>query len=471
LRKNRQANHNQTRPCAGIIVAVTVSVSPAFAQSQIPSSLVPAQQTPPPSSSLGPAPPTVTFQRALARAQRNEPQLLAALNAANLAREDSIQARTAVYPTFGARSDYLNTQGNEKLPSGRYVTNDGVHVYREWATLHQDLSPGTITRTGVQRAAALEAVARARAEIARRGLVVTVTKAYYGLVNAQRKYATAQLALEQARRLLTITQDLERGGEIPHSDVVKAQIQYNAQDQAFREAQLVMGTTRLDLAVLLSPDFDQNFQVVDDLHITSALPPFPEIQSLARRQNPDLRVAMESLRSVSIDVTLARQAFLPTLALDLVWGIEANQVGWNTVVAAATQLGRLPSAGYFLTGSLTLPIWDWGARKSKLRQAELRREQANVELSAAQRQLLRNLSGYYEEAQTARGELDLLRQSADLATENLRLNALRYQSGEATILELVDAQNTLNQARNAYDDGLVRSRLALANLQILTGTF
>jgi outer membrane protein TolC len=413
----------------------------------------------------------VTLQTALERAQRNEPQLLAAFNAANLAREDTIQARAALYPAFGARSDYLNTQGNGKLPSGRYVTNDGVHVYREWATLHQDLSPGTVTRTGVQRAAALEAVARARAEIARRGLVVTVTKAYYGLVNAQRKYATAQLAVEQAHRLLTITQDLERGGEAPHSDVVKAQIQDNAQVQAFREAQLAMGTARLDLAVLLSRDFDQSFQVVDDLHLSSALPSFAEIQGLARRGNPDLRVAMENLRSASFDVTSARQAFLPTLSVDLVWGIEANQVGWNTVVAAAPQLGPVPSAGYFLTGSLTLPVWDWGARKSKLRQAELRREQANVELSAAQRQLLRNLSGYYEEAQTARGELDLLRQSADLATENLRLNTLRYQAGEATILELVDAQTTLNQARNAYDDGLVRYRLALANLQTLTGTF
>ena len=85
--------------------------------------------------------------------------------------------------------------------------------------------------------------------------------------------------------------------------------------------------------------------------------------------------------------------------------------------------------------------------------------------------MLRNLSGYYLEAESARSELDLLRQSADLAAENLRLNGLRYQAGEATILELVDAQNTLNQARNAYDDGLVRYRLALANLQTLTGTF
>jgi outer membrane protein TolC len=48
---------------------------------------------------------------------------------------------------------------------------------------------------------------------------------------------------------------------------------------------------------------------------------------------------------------------------------------------------------------------------------------------------------------------------------------LRYQAGESTILEVSDAQTTLVQARNAYDDGLVRYRLALANLQTLTGAF
>jgi outer membrane protein TolC len=47
---------------------------------------------------------------------------------------------------------------------------------------------------------------------------------------------------------------------------------------------------------------------------------------------------------------------------------------------------------------------------------------------------------------------------------------LRYQAGEATVLEVVDAQTTLLQARNAFDDGLVRYRMALAALQTLTGT-
>ena len=56
-----------------------------------------------------------------------------------------------------------------------------------------------------------------------------------------------------------------------------------------------------------------------------------------------------------------------------------------------------------------------------------------------------------------------------MATESLRLMILRYQAGESTALEVVDAQNTLTQVRNANDDGLIRYRVAWANLQMLTG--
>ena len=106
-----------------------------------------------------------------------------------------------------------------------------------------------------------------------------------------------------------------------------------------------------------------------------------------------------------------------------------------------------------------------------MRQAEIKREQANVELTAAQRTLLRNLQAYYQEAQVARAQVESLRHSVDLSVETLRLTGLKYQNGEANILELVDAQTLLIQARNSYDDALVRYRVALSNLQTLTGTF
>ena len=67
--------------------------------------------------------------------------------------------------------------------------------------------------------------------------------------------------------------------------------------------------------------------------------------------------------------------------------------------------------------------------------------------------------------------METLRETANLANEEVRLTNLRYQAGQASALEVVDAQNTLSQARNAYDDAQARSRLALAQLQTLTGSF
>jgi outer membrane protein TolC len=192
---------------------------------------------------------------------------------------------------------------------------------------------------------------------------------------------------------------------------------------------------------------------------------------MAGRENPDLRAANAAVNAAKLDVTLARQAYLPSVTGDFVYGIEANAFALHSTAAIDPQKGPLPNLGYFITLSLNVPVWDWGIRASKVKQAEFKREQANVELTATQRELVRNLRGFYQEAQAARDQVDLLRRAVDLAAESLRLNDLRYQGGEATILELVDAQTTLVQARNAYDDGVVRYRLAIANLQTLTGRF
>ncbi len=94
-----------------------------------------------------------------------------------------------------------------------------------------------------------------------------------------------------------------------------------------------------------------------------------------------------------------------------------------------------------------------------------------MELSAAHRQFLADLQSFYDEADAARAEMESLRAAAQLAAESLRLTTLRYQAGEVSVLEVVDAQNTLTSARNAFDDGEARYRVALANLQRLTGTF
>ncbi len=449
---------------AGVAVILIASALPGSAQNT--SSTLFNQ---PAASKPGPV--TLTVKDALVMAEKNDPAVLAAIGDAASANEDRRQARAALYPSLSGRSEYLGTQGNGKLAESRFVTNDGVHVYRDWAVVHQDLSPGTLSGSGVQRATASQALAHAKLEIARRGLVATVTRNYYALIVAQRKYATAQTSVDQAHRSLQISQDLERGREVAHSDVVRSQLIENAALQALQESKLAMENTRLDLAVLLYRDFNEDFSIVDDLDVAPSLPSLEEAETMASRSNPSLSAAIETLRASRIDVKIARQAFLPTLTLDAVYGIEANAFALNSTVASAKQDGPLPNLGYFITASLNVPVWDWGVRRSKLKQSELRHDEAEADLSAAQRALVRNLRGFYGEAQLAHDQIDLLRRAVDLASESLRLNTLRYQAGEAAIVDLVDAQAGAIQTQNAYYDGMSRYRLAVVNLQTITGTF
>ncbi len=262
------------------------------------------------------------------------------------------------------------------VPEGRFVTNDGVHVYRQWAVLHQDLSPNTYLMTGVHRAEAAEAIAKAKAEIAARGLAVTVTKTYYALVVAQRRYATTQQALDQSKRFFSIAQDQERAGQAAHSDVVKAEIQYRQQQQAFDESQLAVENARLDLAVLIFPSLNENFSVVDDLDSAQPLLGFTEAESMAGKQNPDLRVASETVRQANLEVKAATTAFLPSFSIDTDYGIEANDFALKSVWATHKEAGPVPALGYFLTASMSFPVWDWGTLRSKLHQAEIKQEEA-----------------------------------------------------------------------------------------------
>ena len=461
--------------CSRIVFALLISAAGAFAQTTASLSTDPIpgdseQQLVQPSGPNQP-PVTITLTDAIARAKKVDAQFQAAALAVKSAQEDRLQARNAILPSITYRTEALLTEGNGKTSVGRFVTNDGVHVYRAWGILHEDLSPGNYLAIGYRRAGAAEAIAGAEAEIASRGLTVTVTKLYYALAVAQRKYATAQQARDTAKHFLAITQDAERVGQSAHSDVVQAEIQYRQTEQAFSDAALGIESARLDLAVVLFPALNENFTVVDDLDSPVALPAFSEAERLAEHENPDLRVAMESLREADLDVSSAKADFLPAFYTDSAYGIEANDFALHSENIEEKQAGVVPNLGYFVTVGVNVPVWDWGTLRSRLHQAEFKREQARTELSQAQRQLVSNLYGSYNEASVARASVERARGTADLAAESLRLINLRYQGGVSGALEVVSAESALTQARDAYDDAEVRYRLALAVLQTTTGSF
>ncbi len=212
----------------------------------------------------------VTLQDALTLARKNSTQFQSAQTDAGIARQDRYQAAAALLPGVNYTTQALTTQSNGAGNGVRYIANNSVHEYISQGNVHETLDLASVS--SFRRASAAAAAARARAEIASRGLVVTVVQSFYSVAAAQQKLLSAQKAADEGERFLKLTQDLERGGEVAHADVIKAELQMQERRRQFQEAQLGLLNARLDLAVLIFPDFNDNYEVADDLHSSVALP-------------------------------------------------------------------------------------------------------------------------------------------------------------------------------------------------------
>ena len=442
---------------------------------------IPAPQPPPktrasaqaPSTSTAPnpgAPLRITLQDALALARKNDPTYHAAVTDAGIAREDRAQARDVLLPTatfntsaLYTEPSYLNSPTGATSSTVKFIANNAPHEYVSQGNVHEQLDVASIA--AYRRTAALAAAAKARSEIAARGLVVTVVQNYFAAEAAEQKLASARQTAAEGENFLQLTQDLESHGEVAHSDVIKAELQVQDRRRQLQDAQLASLNARLDLAVLLFPDFTDSFELSDNLHASVPLPPREEFETLAARDNPDVRAALSAVQAAGHDVLSARAGYLPSVGLDYWYGIDAE----HYATYSPSPDGRIHNLGSAAMASLTLPLWNWGATQSKVRQSELRRDQSKLELSLAQRRLLAEMRSLYSEAETALNQQAGLQRSSELAADSLRLTTLRYKNGESTVLEVVDAQTTFAQANAAYQDGALRYRVALANLQTLTG--
>src|SRR5262249_3171122 len=155
-----------------------------------------------------------------------------------------------------------------------------------------------------------------KADVAARGLVLTVFQDYYTLVAAVRKAASARQGLSEAQQFLEITQRQEQGGEAAHSDVVKAQIQVTQRQRDAQDGDLVALKSRLALSVLVFPDFRDNFSVVDDLQEAPPLPDLETVATMAAQNNPEVSAAQAALQQQTSDIQVARSGFLPSISFD-----------------------------------------------------------------------------------------------------------------------------------------------------------
>jgi outer membrane protein TolC len=464
-RLDRAGHGHHSVPRAVAFLLLATAALAAYAQTPVNAA------APPPDK-----PPVITLAEAIHRAEASDPAYAAASAQSRSASLDRSIARASLLPSVSYYSQGIYTQpngiyteGDEGEPSAplpRFVANDS----RPREYLAQGIVDETLSLAGpaaVKRANAAAAQAEAEQEIARRGLVAGVTVLFYRSLAADHKLTVAQRALREASDFTKLTREREQARESAHADVVKAELVEQQRGRDLEDAKVAAERARLELGVLLFPDPETPYTLSAPAD-APPLAPRADVDAAAAKNDPELKSALATLKVSDADVMAARAAYLPSVGLNVTYGIDANEFAVNGPLTPDGVQAR--NLGYSASLTLKVPVWDWLATQHKVKQSEIRRGVAQVALSATQRRLIAQLDEAYSDAHAAHDELASLDQSVATAAESLRLTKLRYSGGDATVLEVVDAENSLVTVEDAREDGRVRYQAALANLQTLTGT-
>jgi outer membrane protein len=382
-----------------------------------------------------------------------------------VAEEDVRQARTAFLPKVTAPFDYIYTSPAFGLARGEprvqsYIANNAIGEYQALLNVAGDVDLSGRLRATLARNRALLDAARAGTEVAQRALRQATAEAYYGLALASAERRADEQNLAAAQEFERITSLLLSGGEVAPVDLTRAQLQTNQREGELEQARAAEEVAAAALRVFVGYGQARAIAAAD----LSTLVPAPgEVERFTAetvKRRPEFAQFEAQERAAEQDILVARADRRPQLSYTLNGGFDTDslrppRLREHTGVSAAL--------------NLTIPVFDWGAAKSRERQAQVRLQIAQNERAQAERGFAQEFNASRVQALSASTRIRLAAEGVRLAEINLNTSISRYRAGEAQIVEVTDAQTTLAAQRLAFFRALFDYQLALARLRQAAG--
>lgn len=371
--------------------------------------------------------------------------------------ETATRGNDPVY-AFGTRlrqqrftaADFALNRLNTPTPIGNFSTRFGG----QWNLFDSFAKYKNIGRARDMKDAASHQLERSDQEI-----VFHVVEAYYGLLLALREQEVAESSSKTANAVLERSKARFESGVAVQSDYLSAQVNAASREQQLIAARNAIATARAQLGNALGLDTVSEWQPQTLEGQTFPVEALDDLERRAINDRPDLKRVTAEQAAQDKSVAAAKASFGPKLNVFAGW--EAD----NPTLFAG-------GGGNNWTGGVELQFDLFsGGQKA----AQLAREKALRDRVAAMRQAAENAvrlevrSAYYD-ADTARRQVDVARAATEQATESLRINQNRYDSGLATITDLLGVEERNRRAQADYWSAVYRNRTSYARLQLATGS-
>ncbi len=272
-------------------------------------------------------------------------------------------------------------------------------------------------------------------------LIGDVASTYFDLIESKAQIALAEDTMRSREEGLRLAEIRLESGITSALDFHQSQALLTQAQQALSNQKLLEAQNRNQLTVLIGGTYPQ--QLPSGLSLgeqTSSLRLDAGLPSDLLLVRPDIISAEQSLRSASANIAVARTAFFPTISLTGSGGVTSSELG---------DLFDTDSLTWRFGPSISLPIFDAGARKADLALARAVEEEAVATYDLTIQNAFRDVSNSLAGRRWLAELVDARLRNVEAQEQIARLAQLQYDEGVANYLEVLDAERNLFTARQS----------------------
>jgi outer membrane protein TolC len=286
-----------------------------------------------------------------------------------------------------------------------------------------------------------------------------VTQAFYSIYQKQMSVQIAREEFENQKISLDIIRSKVEAGLSAQEELLQGELNYATSQSNLDNALVDLENSMDQFKQLIGLPLDDKVEISTDINYIPVLVDLDKAIENGLSQRLELTQRKIDLNNAEMDLieTSATNEFKGDVNLSL--GIMGNNEQFVNMYDKPT---RSPQVGI----SFSVPIFDWGERKARIRAAELRVESKEIDLKELEKDIVINIRKTFRNLQNLTTQIAIAEQNEKNAKLTYEINLERYRNGDLTSIDLERYQNQLSQKKINLSNALINYKLELLNLKI-----
>ncbi len=406
-----------------------------------------------------------TLKDAVIMSLKSNPDIQASLQSRNASEQALKQSRSGYYPEIYIAAAVGDENTDSPFTRSLPGAPDSVDLTRTEAALvvrqliYDGLATPKTVQTNEARLLASEMQLRAVIE----NITLRTSQVYMGVVREKRLLDLAADNLEAHKKIYQRVKKRSDRGVGRRADLNQVEGRLALAESQMIASQTNYNNARINYLRVVGSQPDDDMAMPDSF--ASALPvSLDEALQVSIKDNPSLQSANADVMAADAQRKVASSGYHPQLDLvfEQTWDDNLDGVEGE-------------NEGYSLMLQLRYNLFKGGGDRARSQQALYRANESRALQERTQREVVEDLNLAWTTYKAVRNQLIYLKQHVDASVQTQDAYDKQFNLGRRTLLDLLDAQNELYQARRAYIsaefDSLYQQYRVFSNMGMLAKQF